>query len=278
MKKVTSYVYIILAFMGITFFSCNLRLEDTSLSDKPGVNVTSNQITLIIPKISADTKYINVYRRDKDNDTIVNIGVLYHPQALENDNKNYCYIDTLVTTGKFYDYRVRYYSRGEYTYSEWSDKIKIETGTASYASTYHLSYQANNATLIYDRTNYTLTIDGTIIEPDFSEFTSEHYKPMLIIKSPDATQAFEINSTADGTVITLRGMLPLDFLDKDLTIEGIVGQKTIYDDPTKPEDERQIKSVVWTAPTVITLFGAGSNKINVPAQTGSAGLDYSRRG
>ena len=68
MKKGTSFFYISLALLTFTFFSCKLKVEDEDLYDKPGVNVTNNQITLIIPMVSKNTKYVNIYRRDKQND------------------------------------------------------------------------------------------------------------------------------------------------------------------------------------------------------------------
>ena len=279
MKKGTSFFYLLIAILTITFSSCTLKVEDEDLYDKPGVNVTDNQVTLIIPKISNDTKYVNVYRRDLQKDDEVNIGILYHPLALENDNKNYCYIDTLIKKEHSYEYRVRYYDGSNYNYSEWTDSIYIESTYKAYPESQNLSYDANNASLIYERTDYTLTFSGSIIPPDFPEFTSEGYKPMLIVKNPDTIQAFELSSIAsNSTPVSLRGMLPNEFLDTEITILGIVGQKTVYEDPNKPDDEKQMKMVIWTEPTEIPVSGSGSsNIITIPAQTGTAGLDYSRK-
>ena len=76
-------------------------------------------------------------------------------------------------------------------------------------------------------------------------------------------------------------MLPGNFLDTDITVKGIVGQKTIYVDSSKPLKDRTIERIIWTAPTgadEITLIGFGSDsKLKIPSQTGSAGLDYSRK-
>ena len=289
MKKGTSFFYISLALLTITFFSCKLKMEEEDLYDKPGVNVTNNQITLIIPKISTDTKYINVYRRDKQNDNVVNIGVLYHPEALENDGKNYCYIDSLITKTHSYDYRVRYLIDGEYYYSEWSDIIYIENNYNAYAENYVLKYKENSAHLEYERTDYTLSFSGSLLAPDFAEYSTEHYKPMLIVQNEKLTQAFEIRAITDGTVIELRSLLPADFLDTDITIKGIVAQKTIYSDDTTdelenndtnndgtPDKEKMKKVIIWTEPVELNLVGAGSAKIiNIPSQTGTSGLDIS---
>lgn len=289
MKKGTSFFYISLALLTITLFSCKLKMEEEDLYDKPGVNYTHNQITVIIPLVSKDTKYINVYRRDKQNDNVINIGVLYHPQALENDGKNYCYIDSLITKTHSYEYRVRYYIDGQYYYSEWSDTIYIETDYNAYEESAVLKYKENGAYLSYERTDYTLSFTGSLLIPDFPEYTTDHYKPMLIVQNDKLTQAFEIRAITDGTTIELRSMLPSDFLDTDITIKGIVAQKTIYSDDTtdelenndsngdnQPDKEKLKKAIIWTEPVELNLVGAGSaKKINIPSQTGSSGLDIS---
>lgn len=289
MKKGTSFFYISLTLLSITLFSCKLKIEEEDLYDKPGVKVTKNQITLIIPMVSKETKYVNVYRKNKQNDKVINIGVLYHPQAIENDGKNYCYIDSLVNKKHSYEYRVRYYIDGQYYYSEWSDSIYIEDNYNAYEEDDVLKYKANGASLYYNKTDYTLSFIGDVELPDFSEYTSENYKPMIIVQSSKYTQAFELPDIADDTLISLRSMLPADFLDTDITIKGIVAQKTIYEDGTTdelenndsngdgvPDKEKLKKLIIWTEPEELDLIGAGSaKKFNIPSQTGSSGLDIS---
>ena len=282
MKKRTSFFYISLALLSIAFLSCKLKMEEEELYDKPSVNLTPNQLTVIIPHVSNDIKYVNVYRRDKLNDEIINIGILYNPQALQ--DKNYVYIDSLVTRRHSYDYRVRYNIGGSYHYSEWSDSVFIEdTYNLRYVESIHLVYRANAAHITYEPTDYTLNFSGTINPPDFDEFLTENYKPMLIVQSDKYTQAFAIpttcmDSNSNNRIIALRSLLPAAFLDTNIKINGIVAQKTIYDDESKPEDERQYKMVIWTAPTELELLGAGSSRtINIPSQTGTAGLDYGRK-
>ncbi len=279
MKKRTTYLFIFLIFLGIILSSCKIKVEEEDLLDKPGVNVTNKQVTLIIPKTSSDTSYINVYRRDKQNDKVVNIGILFHPEALENDGKNYCYIDPLVKVNHSYEYRVRYRTNGDYYYSAWSDSIKIKAGDSAYADNTNLSYQANGVKLIFERTDFSLSFYGTgsIAAPSITDF-STNYTPMLIVESDSATQALELTSIATDTKIFLRSFLPKKFLDKKITIKGIVAQKTNWVDDTKPLQDRDVVSVIWTEPTTLEVVGAGSDKkILVPSQSGSDGFDYSRQ-
>ena len=236
MKKGTSFILLFAAILGITFSSCKLKIEDESLYDKPAVSITKDQVTFVISRVSVDTKYINIYRRDKQNDEVYNIGILFHPEALLEDNKNYIYVDSLVKEGHSYDYRVRYRINDEYFYSEWSNKIEVTSENNAYEESVNLTYQANGATLIYEKTDFTLKIDGNMTAPDFPEFSTENFKPMLIFKSDKLTQAFEIASIADDTIIELRGLLPSEFLDTNISILGIVAQKIIYDDDTFEDD------------------------------------------
>jgi hypothetical protein len=282
MKKGTSFILLFAAILGITFSSCKLKIEDESLYDKPAVHVTENQVTVVISKVNVDTNYINIYRRDKQNDVVYNIGILFHPEALVNDNKNYIYVDTLVKENHSYDYRVRYRINDEYFYSEWSDIIEIKTGYKAYDEDKNLTYQKEaNTQFLYEKQDKTLEIQGTIHDPDFDEFTTENYKPMLIIQSNTKTQAFELPASfiAGTSQLELRGVLPNDFLDTDISIKGIVAQKTIFadDDTTKPDEDRAKKIIIWTEPLELDIVGAGSSKtIYIPSQSGTAGLDYSR--
>ncbi len=286
MKKGTSFILLFAAILGITFSSCKLKVEDENLYDKPAVSITKDQVTVVISRVSVDTKYINIYRRDKQNDEVYNIGILFHPEALLEDNKNYIYVDSLVKENHSYDYRVRYRINDEYFYSEWSNKIEVTSENNAYEESVNLTYQANGATLIYEKTDFTLKIDGNMTAPDFPEFSTENYKPMLIFKSDKLTQAFEIASIADDTIIELRGLLPSEFLDTNISILGIVAQKIIYDDDTFEDDadgdgiednKKAKKTIVWSEPTELDLIGAGSSKtIYIPSQSGTAGLDYSR--
>ena len=271
MKKGTSFLCIILAFLGITFFSCKIKVEDTELFDKPGVIPSGSQVSVIIPRMNKDTKYINVYRRDKQTGKDYNIGIVYHPTALTNDNKNYCYIDTLIRENRSYDYRVRYRIDDKYYWSEWSDQIDIGTGHG-FSDSVNLAFLANGASLVYEKSNYTLSLSGSITEPNFTGYNSTNYKPMLVVKSDDAAQAIPLTALSNLNNLDLRNFLPAEFLDTDITIQGIVAQKT------EKTDDNLLKIIIWTELTEINVVGAGSSKIiRVPAQTVDSGFDYSRR-
>lgn len=276
MKKGTSVFLFLITFLGTTLFSCKLKIEDSTLYPKPDVNVAPPYITVTIPSISSNTNYLNIYRRDKDNDEIIPIGLLFNPTAIEDDHKNFFFKDTMVKKDHSYDYRVRYLVDGEYFYTKWSEVKEASATEFTYTDSDNFKYQTEGAYLLFESLDNTLTIKGTITEPSYSGFTSD-YKPMLILKSSSETQTFKLTNITDGLRITLSSeTLPPNFLDTDFTIEGIVGQKVDYVDNNDPKpDEKKI--VYWTEPATIDVRGAGSTKIiNIPSQNGgSEGIDIS---
>ena len=274
MKKGTSF-YIFIAILGITFSSCNFKLKESNNYNKPDVDVTDNQVTIVIPYINSKTKYINVYRRDKINDEVVPLGVLFHPEALTENHKNYFFHDTFVERTHTYDYCARYSINGKYYYTDWSEEIEIPNSNIFYEDgLYNFAYTTNSTELLLDENNgiYTLEFDGVPNPPDFPG--ASEYQPALIISSETATQTLLVGTITNGLSKTLTEFLPSIFLDVDIKIEGIVGQKIIYEDPSNPD---KIKSIIWTQPAAISVDGANTDgTFNIPSKTGIDGHDYSR--
>ena len=71
--------------------------------------------------------------------------------------------------------------------------------------------------------------------------------------------------------INLRGLLPEGYYDTDLTITGLLGQRT-----EKNEDDETMR-VYWTLPTSIPVYKGEStiDSFSVSSEIGDNGLDYS---
>ena len=119
-----------------------------------------------------------------------------------------------------------------------------------------------------------MEFDGTPTPPNFPAFSG--YEPALIVSSETATQTLLLGSMTTAQILT--DFLPSIFLDVDIKIEGIVGQKIIYvDDTVQPPSDRKIKAILWSQPAVISVDGASTDgTINIPSITGTDGHDYSR--
>ena len=271
MKKGTSFLTVI-SIICLVFCACNISLEDTELMRKPDIYPSSRQVTLTIHKINSSTDYINVFRSESGGREIT-CGLIYtkdHPNVT-----TYPFSDTLIKEGKKYKYRVRYHDPKGYYYSAWTDELKIEDINA-YNSSAELTYTSGNTKFSINSTDYTLSLTSALTAPSaISDF--DKYIPMLIATAGDKTQIFEVTddfiSATDS--ISLRGLLPLDFMDRDITISGILAQKKELLHPDETDENKQkMQFIIWTEPVEFGIQGKNNNTINVPSQSGAAGYDY----
>ena len=223
--------FIILYFSLLLFLSsCNFSYEPINQSSPPTVDYNNKAIVISIPKKINTAKYISIYRIDttenssnNENENIQNIGILY-PQFSDTVGAAFIFYDSHILKNHSYKYQIRYTDLDEYIYTKWSNDIIAKDG---YDSTTQMTYDTKNAYLSYDDTFYSLKISGKIIPPTIENF-DEDFKPMLIIKTEEKTQVFPVQSIEEGTTLQLRGILPSSFLDRPITIVGIVPQKNTY--------------------------------------------------
>lgn len=279
MKKGTSFFYCTLLLLTSFFCCCKMSVEETNLLRKPDVDISANQVTIIIHKVNASTDYINIYRKEvkEDDDKELNIGVVFPENT---DEITYRFIDTLVHENAEYVYKVRYHDDSGYSYSAWSNSIEITDNSSAYDADKILYYEASGDTRFYfDTTDYQLTLDGTITNPEISNFTRD-FQPMLILSYDDQKQVFKISPDVltQGKAVSLRDRIPLTFMDRKIKVEGIVAQQTEYANPDEEEEDKKIPRIIrWTKPTFIKVSGEPDNEIFVPSSAGKAGLDFSRR-
>lgn len=249
----------------VLFFGCNISIEDEILLDKPTCKMTGNEISISLPKESSDTSYINIYREDitKDDGEISNIGIIF-----ATDNSIYFFSDPLIIKNHEYKYYARYREGNEYFKTEWSDSIKATNG---YNESDLLKYDVSSAQLTLNKTDYTLKIEGTINSPVITNFSTE-YTPMIIIKNADKTQVFSLKSVADGSIISLFGTLPSEYIDTPIKIVGICAQKINYSD----EEKKNIESVLWSDSSNIKLTGCTDNTFTISSSKETDGFDYTR--
>ena len=273
MKKGTS-IFTVISILCLTLCACNLSLEDTDLLDAPEASPLNNQISIIIPKINNETKYINIFRQESSDTDVKSIGIVF-PKAII--NKNYFFVDELAVKNRSYKYKVRYCDKSGYRETKWSSQISTKDLTFPHDESETMKYDATGAKFNFDKDDYTLTINGTISEPDFTGYSSTIYKPMIIVSNLETnkSEAIKISSIANHTIIPLRNILPNYFLDTNISIVGIVAQRNVYVDENAEEDKLETMYIAWTEPESITIKGAGSDSIlNIPSQLGEAGLDY----
>ncbi|MCR5187426.1 MAG: hypothetical protein K6C97_00720 [Treponema sp.] len=272
MKK-TFFSIFVISLLTVILFSCNFQFNGSSLLTKPDVEAKTNHITISIPLQSTDTSYINIYRKkstDSDDD-IVNLGILY-PSSFDSTASAYIFEDYLVVEDTTYLYRARYLEEDGYYTTNWSNEVTAEGG---YSSTDSLTYDADSASFTYDEDDYSLTISGTITAPSSISDFSTNYTPMLIVKTEEETQTFNLTSIAASTVISLKTILPSDFLDTEITIVGLTAGKKEYVDASATT--LVTKYLYWIEPTEISISGYSDNTFTIPSSESTDGYDYSRR-
>ena len=278
MKKGTSF-FTVISIICLVFCACKLSLEDTELTDAPEVSTEKNQVSIIIPRLNNETKYINIFRKDSSKTDIESIGMIF-PNALI--NRNYFFVDDLVIQDHKYKYKVRYCDNNGYFESKWSNEISTKDKNFAKPSSAKMTYTTDGVRFNYSKTDYTLTIEGTISKPDFDGYADEEddatdplYKPMIIVSTSERSEAIPISSIANNTVIPLRNILPLYFQNTNISIIGLVAQKNEYVDRSVDADKRVTTSVAWTELAGISIRGNGSSStLYIPSQEGEEGLDY----
>lgn len=281
-KNIRLSVFLFL--IGILATACNISVEDEFKLASPTCDVDAgNCVSISIKKSDSDTKYINLYRQDVSNSNhpgeIECVGIIY-PQALSEETAVNQFKDFLVMKGHSYKYYARLYDGSNYTKTSWSNEVKIPAASQCYNDNTDLAYNTVNANFNIETTTYTMTVEGNVTDPAINNFSTE-YKPAIIVKSSNKTQTFLLNSVAEGTVIPLRSILSSYFLDTDITIVGICGQKTETDNSNLEIDpsNRTIRRISWTPSSEIKVHinGTNRNTINIPTAADSTGADYSRQ-
>lgn len=268
-------LFISLIFTSL-FMACNITVEDTSLLKAPDVETTSSGIGIRLSVLNSDTNYINIYRIDvtdnTKNENAVNIGMIF-PKVIGITNSSYFYEDLNVYQGHKYKYYARYKDDSDTYLTNESAVIKSNTG---YPATARLKYGTNSVRFIFNEKNQTLRIHGNIKDPEINNFADE-YVPVISVKCDDKSQVFELGSISDDEDINLRGILSSEFMDKEIQILGLLGQKKEIQENDKLTEikSQQIKKIIWTEPAEIDIAGYNNGKITIKSDSGTNGYDYS---
>ena len=142
-----------------------------------------------------------------------------------------------------------------------------------YDNSDNLTYNTRGVEFSYRKDDHTFTVNGNITLPDasFSNFTTE-YLPAIILETSSNTEAFILPDISDGAVISIRGIISSKFLDKDIKVVGICGQKTEL-----VEGSDNVKRVIWTDPVEVKIKNARDNTIFIESAGNTEGYNYSRQ-
>lgn len=273
MKKRLPFVLFSLLMIFMSGCKNGITVTETNLKKRPDTELSAGGITLTARKIGTNEDYIIFYRRDVtkekegqyDKATVVNVCLIY-TAGLDENNASYIFEDTNVDSACGYQYMARYHEKdGTYYATAWTDKIIPNTGTiVKYDTT-------DSRTFSYTEASKTLTLSKAL-----TQITD--YVPMLAISTEETAALFETayddTNKVYLTSYNLGDILPSNFFDTEITIIGIVGQKTEYVDPKATD--KVTKRLVWTEPYKISIAGKSSNTLTVSTSSGDSGIDFSQ--
>ncbi len=274
MKKLLSFFTTII--FALLIISCDITVQDQDYLDKPDVEESSSGLFVSIPRFSKETRYINLYRKDvtqstEQEATVVNIGLIF-PSSYSADTKTFAYEDLNVRANHKYQYMARYCEPDNYYYTFWSDEKTLPV-TKGFSDAIITKYITSGAEFIFNPEEKTLTVNGLITPPNLPNYDTD-WVPVLAVKSAEATQVFTIESLADQAVINLSSVLSPDFYNTDITIIGLLGQKTIMTESASASTNKE-KIIMWTESTPIKIRGYSAGVIKITSDSGSTGYDFS---
>ena len=275
MKKTEISLLICAFFTAVLLCSCNFNLSDKKYLERPDVYVKDGYFDIRGAYISSQTKCITIYRKDvtdREDSEIERVAIIYPDGAEEKENQTFSHEDRMVVVNELYRYYLRFTDiNGVRNRTEWSEPKKLANGGVD-----------NHSLLCYDTHNlrYTYSPDTMVIKLRTGDFDAPaasaitdiaKYNASLVFQYDDVIQTFEIDDTTD---VNLKALLPNDFLYKDITLLGIVGQKTVYNSKDTNVKER----IMWTPLSPVAIENEAGNKldtIKLEPKYGQEGTDYS---
>ena len=279
MKKTDLSLFICALAAAVLLCGCKFNLSNSKYLDRPDVLVRDGYFEIIAPYISTNTESITIYRQnvhDTKNVEIERVAIVF-PKGIEDTaDQTMHYDDERVLVSQEYRYYLRFTDKnGVRNRTEWSEKMSLTTGGASnqdqlaYTVPADAKYKYNPETMVLSLpTGVDFSAPGSTVIKDIAE-----YKPALVLQAGEKIQAFELLG-GETKQVNLKTLLPEDYLYTDVTLLGIVGQKTEYNS----KNTEALKMISWTNLTPIKVVNAAGNTLDtfrLEPEYGEAGFDYS---
>ncbi len=278
MKK-SFYFFAFSIFLIFSFTSCAPNFIDSEYRKAPNVEYNSaGNITISVPKINSETKYITIYRFNASNENPSNstngvpIGMI-NTQTYTEDS--YTFLDSYANNERSYCYRLKYYiSEDNISFTNWSKKISITKDTQTYGLDYDLTYEKID--LKYDEVSNILTLDSI---PTFTSSASSEIKSSFEQNPYIALECYDGNTKIDSVLmpfsiyddktLNVRNFVPEKFLSYEIRILGFVSiehSKFIFDE----DDKKIIRQYTFTEPSEVT----GITSFTISNSSENQGIPY----
>lgn len=273
MKKIFYILSIILIFSLVACNFIDTTAKNTGIT-APNVSQEKGSTAIsVTPTTLAASTYINIFRYDETN--TYNVGQIVKTSDYTTTGE-VNFVDYYTSGDKKYSYFARYKTSSGYVVSKSSglksggpasgvDNEKVmEVDTTGGNSTTNVYYDSDAYVLKVKKSELKIP---TTYQYDNSIDTDSVFTPMIAINNGTKTQLFEmeektIKETVSGVdtdvvywYFDMRTYLPDNFFDKELTLEGIVGQE-IDEGTNSSETDATVLYYVysWTKPLESSLL------------------------
>lgn len=225
--------FILTILFSLVTFSCGIinvsdDSEDTSIAAPSIVYATEGLV--IAPTYSSGASYINIFRYEvsssSDSATIVENTTKLVGQITPADNYTgqTQFTDLYTNSSKYYQYYVRYKNSHTYIYSKKSGTFAGKGSAGEKSITNNTSNTAIQISL--NDKQYILSFASTDITMPTPADTTDSFDVMVGLNNGVNTLLFPMTfDSANGKyTLSLRNVLPDDFLAVALTMECLVGQ------------------------------------------------------
>lgn len=267
MKKIFYILSIILIFSLVACNFIDTTAKNTGIT-APNVSQSQGSTAIFItPTTLAASNYINIFRYDETN--TYNVGQIVKTSDYTTTGE-VNFVDYYTSGDKRYSYFARYKTSSGYVVSKSSglksggpasgiDNEKVmEVEKTSGNTTTNVYYESDVYVLKVKKSELKIP---TTYKYDNNIDTDSVFTPMIAINNGTKTQLFEMeektiketvlgmNTDVDYWYFDMRTYLPDNFYDKELTIEGIVGQE-IDEGTNSSETDATVLYYVysWTKP------------------------------
>ena len=226
-------LFILTILFSLVTFSCGIinvsdNTEDTSIAAPSIVSTTEGLV--IAPTYSSGASYISIFRYEvsgsSDSATVVEDTTKLIGQITPADNYTgqTQFTDFYTNSSKYYQYYARYKNSHTYVYSKTSGTFAGKGSAGEKSITNNTSNSAVQISL--DDKQYILSFASTDITMPTPADTTDSFDVMVGLNNGVNTLLFPmtLDSANSKYTLSLRNVLPDDFLAVALTMKCLVGQ------------------------------------------------------
>lgn len=255
MKKALGYLYLFTTFLlaGIVISSCIINDSEPEDLPVPTIERQNEDEKTYVASFATITnmKCANIFRERSTApdfssiDDTKNIGQV-EPTNYSNLPSSCVFYDSFTSTGNYYRYRIRYFNGSIYSWTKYTEIVEgLGDGEVSLSplagDMFHLMWDDQNEYYLLDLASDTKAETPVSTATKFTELD-------FLVSNGTVTRPFKLTEMKNGEALSggqnvdLQKILSTEFLDKKITLEGIVAIQKIE------EQNKLYNRYYWSLP------------------------------